>query len=402
MQAAAIQATIDYPTTQAWIAGIARSLTVPTSALKSSSCLASACTSPVYGFPMGGTLFGAAAPPIGTRDLVRHEKIAPCAQIPMQREADRIHAPAASGGVNDKAGRVPVAEGTPRIKSACVEPDHDCGNHRTQSTVGLSNETCTQIPMQREAGLAKTVGTLRNGNPRGNPNAAPRCGAQTRSGCACRAPAMKNGRCRMHGGASTGPSAEGRARIAAARTIPRTIPRTIHGRRAAATRALDRRVTATKRRGRVVNAMARAGLRVEDLAVPIQQCRGGVLVPGTPSTPAGDRAFVMRELMTMAFSAAEVRSLLSAIGASAPKPMRRTMQRSAQIPIQREPVPKPPRQALVCERPRQPLVCRRLDPANPLPARAKAHATWDGDHAPVAGRRQITHSRARSRKPRPW
>lgn len=31
------------------------------------------------------------------------------------------------------------------------------------------------------------------------------CGARTRRGTACRAPAMKNGRCRLHGGKSTGP-----------------------------------------------------------------------------------------------------------------------------------------------------------------------------------------------------
>ena len=30
--------------------------------------------------------------------------------------------------------------------------------------------------------------------------AAPRCGARTRRGAPCRAPAMANGRCRMHGG----------------------------------------------------------------------------------------------------------------------------------------------------------------------------------------------------------
>jgi hypothetical protein len=49
------------------------------------------------------------------------------------------------------------------------------------------------------------AGPLRHGNPRGNPNAAPRCGARTRAGAPCRSPAMPNGRCRMHGGASTGP-----------------------------------------------------------------------------------------------------------------------------------------------------------------------------------------------------
>lgn len=33
---------------------------------------------------------------------------------------------------------------------------------------------------------------------------AKRCGAKTRQGTPCRSPAMPNGRCRMHGGKSTG------------------------------------------------------------------------------------------------------------------------------------------------------------------------------------------------------
>jgi hypothetical protein len=48
-------------------------------------------------------------------------------------------------------------------------------------------------------------GRLRNGNSPGDPNKAPRCGAETRSGTACLQPAMANGRCRLHGGKSTGP-----------------------------------------------------------------------------------------------------------------------------------------------------------------------------------------------------
>jgi hypothetical protein len=32
-----------------------------------------------------------------------------------------------------------------------------------------------------------------------------RCGAKTRQGSPCKSPAMENGRCRMHGGTSTGP-----------------------------------------------------------------------------------------------------------------------------------------------------------------------------------------------------
>ena len=61
-------------------------------------------------------------------------------------------------------------------------------------------------------------GWLKNGNPPGNPNLAPRCGAKTRRGIPCGAPSMANGRCRMHGGASTGPrTPEGLARSRRAR-----------------------------------------------------------------------------------------------------------------------------------------------------------------------------------------
>ena len=47
-----------------------------------------------------------------------------------------------------------------------------------------------------------------------------RCGAKTRRGTACQRPAKKkNGRCRLHGGTSSGPRTEqGRAKIAAANT----------------------------------------------------------------------------------------------------------------------------------------------------------------------------------------
>jgi hypothetical protein len=46
-------------------------------------------------------------------------------------------------------------------------------------------------------------------------NAAPRCGAKTRRrGTPCQSPGMKNGRCRIHGGKSTGPKTpEGIERI---------------------------------------------------------------------------------------------------------------------------------------------------------------------------------------------
>ncbi len=61
---------------------------------------------------------------------------------------------------------------------------------------------------------ARRHGWLKNGNPPGDFRNAPRCGAKTRRGTACQSPAMRNGRCRMHGGASTGPkTAKGIERI---------------------------------------------------------------------------------------------------------------------------------------------------------------------------------------------
>lgn len=50
-----------------------------------------------------------------------------------------------------------------------------------------------------------SFGHLKYGNPSGDFTKAPRCGAKTRRGTSCLAPAMANGRCRMHGGKSTGP-----------------------------------------------------------------------------------------------------------------------------------------------------------------------------------------------------
>src|SRR5271167_4829081 len=77
------------------------------------------------------------------------------------------------------------------------------------------------IPDHRSA--QPRTGPLRSGNPRGNPNLAPRCGAKARTtACPCQAPAMPNGRCRMHGGKSTGPrTPAGFASLAR--------PRTTHG-----------------------------------------------------------------------------------------------------------------------------------------------------------------------------
>jgi hypothetical protein len=67
-------------------------------------------------------------------------------------------------------------------------------------------------------------GWLRNGNAPGDLSKAARCEAKTRQGTVCQCPAMPNGRCRLHGGLSTGPkTAEGIKRIQEAVTT--------HGRR---------------------------------------------------------------------------------------------------------------------------------------------------------------------------
>ena len=82
--------------------------------------------------------------------------------------------------------------------------------------------------VNRKEAHEKRRGWLKNGNQPGDPHAAPRCGAKTRSGNACQGPAMPNGRCRLHGGLSTGPkTAEGINRIHKAVTK--------HGRYSAAT-----------------------------------------------------------------------------------------------------------------------------------------------------------------------
>jgi hypothetical protein len=67
--------------------------------------------------------------------------------------------------------------------------------------------------------VSPSRGSLRNGNRPGDPSKSPRCGARTRAGKPCRAPAMWSAaaraytRCWLHGGASTGPrTPEGLAR----------------------------------------------------------------------------------------------------------------------------------------------------------------------------------------------
>ena len=56
---------------------------------------------------------------------------------------------------------------------------------------------------------AQRRGWLKNNNPPGDYFKAQRCGARTRQQKPCQCPAMRNGRCRMHGGLSRGPRTPG-------------------------------------------------------------------------------------------------------------------------------------------------------------------------------------------------
>jgi hypothetical protein len=95
-------------------------------------------------------------------------------------------------------------------------------------------------------------GRLNNANPSGDYLAAPRCGARARSGGSCRQPAMKNGRCRFHGGKSTGArTPQGLARCRAARLV--------HGGRTARVIAFRSAACHGARRLRRLTGMARRG-----------------------------------------------------------------------------------------------------------------------------------------------
>jgi len=111
-------------------------------------------------------------------------------------------------------------------------------------------------------------GRLKNGNPSGDYMAAPRCGAKTRVGGCCRQPAMASprgcgGRCRLHGGKSTGPrTAAGLARSRRSRLS--------HGFRSAEVIELRKAAAATSRRLRTLLAgapLAGHGLHRHDLRV---------------------------------------------------------------------------------------------------------------------------------------
>jgi hypothetical protein len=119
-------------------------------------------------------------------------------------------------------------------------------------------------------------GRLKNGNPSGDYLKSPRCGARTRAGRCCRQPAMANGRCRMHGGLSTGPrTPAGIARCRATRLV--------HGCRTRAHLALRSRAVHAARRLRALTRDLSAG---HGLHRPESINRGDAKMQSTPVAPA--------------------------------------------------------------------------------------------------------------------
>jgi hypothetical protein len=94
-----------------------------------------------------------------------------------------------------------------------VVVEHVTVNQGGQAIVGAVAATKALASGGRGGRVDQTVdepqalrrGWLKNGNPPGDFTMALRCGAKTRRGTSCMGPAMPNGRCRMHGGPSTGP-----------------------------------------------------------------------------------------------------------------------------------------------------------------------------------------------------
>lgn len=113
------------------------------------------------------------------------------------------------------------------------------------------------VPNTGPMNAGPRLGRLLNNNPPAAPfghgSSVRLCGASRSHGRGtCKAPAMANGRCRCHGGLSTGPtSPEGRARCAAAKTKHGRETRAAREQRKAlfaAIRAEIARYAATKKR----------------------------------------------------------------------------------------------------------------------------------------------------------
>ena len=130
--------------------------------------------------------------------------------------ASRLLDSAAAPGWNERAGREALRMGG--LATRLMEGVGQLVPRlRGRLTLGPLEAVCAAVEAARPAAPATAStsklhaapgtrrGRLKNGNPAGDYLKSPRCGARTRTGCSCRQPAMPNGRCRLHGGLSTGP-----------------------------------------------------------------------------------------------------------------------------------------------------------------------------------------------------
>ena len=142
-----------------------------------------------------------------------------------------------------------VQRAVPRLRGLpAAGLDPALGSQGTDATSPAAASTEPKL----HAAPGQRRGCLKNGNPAGDYLKSPRCGARTRAGCGCRQPAMANGRCRLHGGLSTGPrTPEGLARCRAARLQ--------HGYRSGELIGLRRRAAHAARRLRSLTRALSAG-----------------------------------------------------------------------------------------------------------------------------------------------
>jgi hypothetical protein len=148
-------------------------------------------------------------------------------------------------------------------------------------------------------GAAGPRGRLKHGNRSGDFANAPRCGAKTRAGHPCGQPAMANGRCRMHGGCSTGArTAAGLARCRSARLV--------HGCRTA--EIIDLR-SAAARHGRALRTLTRAA---NAMAQPQSERPTPLQAKAAPSVGAsGARPFSVPSQQRQGFCSTEGRAPLA-------------------------------------------------------------------------------------------
>ncbi len=205
---------------------------------------------------------------------------------------------------------------------------------------------------------------------RGNPDLhlSPRCGARTRAGCPCRAPAIHGKlRCRMHGGRSTGPrTEEGRARLAAAHTT--------HGGYDAAHRAFNRHHVSFLRRSPVrMFAVIHRDRLPPELAARMAPLAPELSFPPRPTrgiSRAEDRALLLAE--TAALAPWKQAMALSREARRAERAARAASSATG-APAQARPLA-PERAAIAATVASAAAPASAVPPAAPAAAPAKAHA----------------------------